>query len=854
MAPNHSGWGPFWSLGGLLSSAPQRPKPPSARRLRNFAFLQGFMWASLAFFIIRFRRTLIGVLAVITVFMAWKAKDVEMTYDFAQVVSPKDPEMVYFQQFKKQFGEDGNVLVLGMQDSAIYKLKNFAELRVLTDTLAKVPGVSGVLGITKLPQLLRDTATNKFVARPIFAGSPHSQPELDSLMRIVNSQEFYKGQLISPSTGATLVAVTMDPAYLNSSRRQAVMNNILAHAQRFEKKTGINLHYAGLPYVRSTMTSKVAGEMKLFTFLAMLVTGITLLVFFRTWSAIVFPLLVVGVTVVWCIGSIVLLGFKINLLTGLIPSIIVVIGIPNCTYLLSRYHYDYRKSGNQMLAMTRVMGKIGLVTLMNNTTTAVGFIVFAFTDIAILYQFGLVATVNIFAAFIISFILIPAAFTYLPPPTPKQLEHLDAAPLTKLLEFFDHLVLHRRATVYGLGIIMVAIAGFGISRIESVSYMVDDLPKKSSVNSDLAFFEKHFHGVMPLEFEVVTKKKKGLLNLKNLEKINQFEKFLRTQPELSPPISLVTFIKAATQAFYNGDPQFYRLPDNSEKNFILSALSNSKGTAGTDSKLFRSFIDPNQQKARISLKIADIGSNNLDTLMNTKIRPAMARIFNDSTVTIRPTGTTIIFTQGNEYLIHTLRESLFWAFGLVGFVVLLLFRSFKTVFFALIPNFVTLVLTAGVMGFFNIPLKPSTALIFVIALGIDGDNSIHLLAKFRQEMAANGWRVREAVTVTLSEAGTSMIYTSIVLLVGFSIFAFSEFGGTKALGLLMTASLLITNFSNLILLPSLLVTFEKGKDYGVTNPAWLLQYNKRYHDEDDDQDLDLNKMHKASDYEGDYSI
>ena len=357
------------------------------------------MWEHLAVFIIRFRLTLVALLAAITVFMAWKAKDVEMTYDFAQVVSPTDPEMVYFQQFKHTFGEDGNVLVIGMQDSSVYRLANFNQLRMLTDTLAKVTGVSGTVSITKLPRLLRDTATNSFVARPIFDSIPRTQAALNARLRLVNQQKFYQGQLISPSTGATLLAVTLDPAYLNSSRRQAVMNDILGLAKQFEQKTGIRLHYAGLPYVRSTMTSKVAGEMKFFTLLAMLVTGVTLLVFFRTWSAIVFPLLVVGVTVIWCIGSIVLMGFKINLLTGLIPSIIVVIGIPNCTYLLSRYHYDYRKSGNQMLAMTRVMRKIGLVTLMNNTTTAVGFIVFAFTDIAILYQFGLVATINIFAAF-----------------------------------------------------------------------------------------------------------------------------------------------------------------------------------------------------------------------------------------------------------------------------------------------------------------------------------------------------------------------------------------------------------------------------------------------------------------------
>ncbi|GAA4367645.1 MMPL family transporter [Hymenobacter saemangeumensis] len=800
------------------------------------------MWAHLALFIIRFRLSLIGVLALITVFMAYKAKDVEMTYDFAQVVSPQDPEMVYFQQFKKTFGEDGNVLVLGLQDSAIYRLGNFNELRQLTDTLAKVPGVSGVLSVTKLLQLRRDTATSQFKAVPIFKTSPGSQKELDSLMRVVNRQEVYKGQLISPRTGATLLALTMDPKYLNSSRRQAVMQNILVHSKAFEQKTGIRLRYAGLPYVRSTMTSKVASEMKLFTFLALAVTGLTLLAFFRNWSAVVFPLLVVSVVVVWCIGSIVLLGYKINLLTGLIPSIIVVIGIPNCTYLLSRYHYDYRKSGNQVLAMTRVIRKIGLVTLMNNTTTAVGFFVFCLTDIAILYQFGLVATVNIFAAFVISLILIPAVFTYLPPPTPKQLEHLDAAPLTKLLEFFEHVVLHRRPTVYVATVGLVLLALIGVRRIEAVSFMVDDLPKKSSVNSDLKFFERHFSGVMPLEFVVDTHKKRGLLKLKNLEKINQFENYLRTQPELSSPVSIVTFLKATTQAFYNGDPQFFRLPDNSEKNFILSSLASSKGSgAGMDSKLLRSFVDSTGQQARISLKIADIGSRELDTLMTAKILPEMRRIFNGTGMDVRPTGTTMLFTKGNEYIINTLGESLLIAFGLVSLVVLLLFRSARTVLFAFVPNAVTLVITAGIMGYFGLPLKPGTALIFVIALGIDGDNAIHLLAKFRQEMATNGYQVRAAVSVTLREAGTSMIYTSIVLLVGFSIFAFSEFGGTKALGLLMSASLLITNFSNLILLPALLITFGHGKGNTINPKALVHHYDESYHDEDD-QGLDLDRL------------
>ncbi|UOR04851.1 MMPL family transporter [Hymenobacter aerilatus] len=800
------------------------------------------MWSKLALFIIKNRRLLLLLLAVITGFMAWKAKDVEMTYDFAQVVRPDDPDMLYFQEFKKTFGEDGNVLVIGLQDSSVYKLGNFNELRILTDTLSKVEGVNGVLSITKLIKLDKDTANRQFQAAPIFRTFPQTQGQLDSLMQIVNRQEFYKGQLISPRTGATLLALTMDPKYLNSSRRQGVMNEILGHAERFSQKTSIRLHYAGIPYVRATMTTKVAGEMKFFVLLTVIMMGATLLMFFRSWAAVLIPLLIVLIVVVWCLGSMVLLGFKISLLTGLIPSILIVIGIPNCTYLLSRYHYDYRKSGNQVLAMTRVVRKIGLVTLMNNTNTAVGFFVFCFTNIAILYEFGLVATINIFAAFVISFIMIPAIFTYLPPPTPKQLEHLDAKPLTKLLEFFEHLVLERRGTVYVLGAVLVALSLLSITRIKAVSYMVDDLPKDSSVNSDLAFFEQHFNGIMPLEIEVDTGKKRGILNLKNLERMDRLENYLRTQPEVTAPVSIVTFLKAATQTFYNGDPSYYRLPDNSEKNFILSYLARSQGNGGPmNSKLLHSFVDSTSRKARISLKIADIGSRNLDTLLDNKIRPQIKEIFNGTGMDVNLTGTTIIFTKGNEYLISTLKESLLWAFGLVGMVVLILFRSVRAVFFTLLPNLVTLILTGGLMGLFNIPLKPSTALIFSIALGIDGDNSIHLLAKFRQELAANGRHVRAAISTTLREAGTSMIYTSITLFLGFAVFAFSEFGGTKALGMLMSASLLITNFSNLILMPALLVTFEHGVDEEIDRSS-LRHYDDQYHEEDDDVELNLDKM------------
>ncbi|MDO7854073.1 efflux RND transporter permease subunit [Hymenobacter convexus] len=765
------------------------------------------MWKTLAIYILRYRLLLVSVLLLLTGFLGWHAKDAEITYNLDNVVSPQDPDLRYFQQFRHTFGEDGNVLVIGLDDARAYQLAGFTALRDFSRALTRVPGVLGVVALPTLRGLQKDAWRKKLTVRPLFAPFPTTQHRLDSLLQVVRLQPLYQGQLLNTRTGATLLAVNLDPAFVNSARMQDVLQHITDQADRFQQQTGIHLHFAGLPYVRAVITAKVTHEMKAFLVWSVLIMAGALFAFFRSGTAVVFPLLVVLIVVVWTIGSLVLLGYKITLLTGLLPTIIVVVGIPNCTYLLARYHYDLRQSGNRVLAMTRVVGKIGLVTLMNNTTTAIGFFVFCFTDIAILYQFGLVATLNIFVGFLVSFILIPVVFVLLPAPTPRQLAHLQARPLRRVLDAVEQLVLHHRRAVYAVtgGLLLTAAAG--LSRVHAVAYMVDDIPQNSSVRADLQFFQRQFSGVMPLEIVVDTGRKGGVLSRQNLARIDQFEQYLATLPGLTPSVSVVTGLKAATQAFYNDAPGTFRLPDATEQGFVLRALAGAQPAGSSPSALLRTLVDSTGQQARLSLRMADVGSNRLDTLMNQQIAPAARRLFAGSRLQAHLTGTTLLFTKGTAYLIHTLKDSLLLAFGLVGLVVLLLFRSVRAVAFALLPNLVTLVLTGGLMGYLGIPLKPSTALIFSIALGIDGDNSIHLLAKFRQELAANGGWARRAIATTLREAGTSLLYTSVVLLLGFGIFAFSDFGGTQALGLLMGASLLITNFSNLVLLPCLLVTF-----------------------------------------------
>ncbi|MDO1448515.1 MMPL family transporter [Rhodocytophaga aerolata] len=794
------------------------------------------MWTRLAHIILKYRLTLILIIGVLTICMGLLGRKAEMSYDFAAVVPKEDPDFIYFQQFKKQFGEDSNILAIGMQDSQVYALRNFIELKTLSDQIAGQTGIVTVLSLPRLQYLAKDTATRKLIPRPLFSPLPQNQAELDSLLAEANKLEFYKGQVINQQTGATILLVAIEKSMLNSENRIGLVNEIEKLGEQFTQQTGIRLHYAGVPYVRTIMTTQVKAELSRFLVFSLVITALILFIFFRSFYAVFFPLIVVGVVVVWVLGTIVLFGYKITLLTGLLPSIIVVIGIPNCIYLLTKYHQEIRAHGNKIKALSRIIRKIGIVTLMTNATTAIGFIVLGFANISILREFGIIAGINILNTFLISLILIPAVFSYLPSPTARQTRHLDARMLNGVLRFFHHSIHHNRVAIYVFTSLVVVVSLAGVLKIKALAYMVDDLPETSSVKKDLAFFEANFKGIMPLEIVVDTGKKRGVLRLENLKQIESLEDTLARIPALSKPVSVVSFVKASTQAFFNGNTQYYRLPTNQEKNFLLRYLSNQDDQSG----LLKSFVDSTGQVVRISVKIADMGSIKMDSLVKHEINPKLQATLAGTAMKAYVTGTTLLFIKGNDYLIKNLQSSLLIAFVLIACIMAILFKSPRMIIISLIPNIIPLLITGGLMGYFNIPLKPSTALIFSIAFGISVDDTIHFLAKYRQELLLHKLNVPKAVSASLFETGSSMIYTSIILFSGFIIFAGSDFGGTVALGFLTSSTLLCAMFTNLILLPSLLISFDTGKikkgEYG-----WIEEYNEFYL-EDEDEEIDLSLL------------
>lgn len=316
------------------------------------------------------------IIGVTTVFMGYMATKIQLSYDFARILPESDPDFKAYESFKKKFGEDGSVMVLGVEDKNFYELSKFRDWYTLGDEIKALDGIEAVVSVSRLYTVQRNDSLQKFDVVPIVSKIPSTQSEVDSIRDAINNLPFYKNFIQNSETGATLMAITFDRAKLNTKNRIAVVQQIKERAEAFGEKNKLTVHLSGLPYIRTEITSKIVEEMKMFMVLAVLVTALVLFVFFRTFQVLFFSLIVVGVGVVWSVGTIALLGYKITILSGLIPPLIIVIGIPNSILLLNKYQVEYSRHFSQAKALARMVQRIGFTTFLANLTTAIGFFVF----------------------------------------------------------------------------------------------------------------------------------------------------------------------------------------------------------------------------------------------------------------------------------------------------------------------------------------------------------------------------------------------------------------------------------------------------------------------------------------------
>ena len=775
------------------------------------------MWYRLGQNILKYKKTYLFFILLSTVVMGYFAVQIKLSYEYTKAIPSDNPKFIVYNEFVKKYGVDGTTVVVGFKTDDFYTKAFFNQVDALHKTIKQNSAVAEVMSIPTAYTISKDSVDTKFNAAKIF----HAPYTLDSVLiadkTVFENLPFYQNLYYNPDSNSYIMAISFIADSINSISRTKIIGSIQNELDRFSQSTKTEVHISGLPFIRTIMADRIKKEMLWFLIGSLILSAITLLVFFRSVSATIMSLAVVLMGVIWSLGTMVLLGQKITLLTALIPPLIVVIGIPNCIYFLNKYHTSYKETNDKDKALVQMVGRMGVVTLFCNITAAIGFFVFALTKSPLLKEFGWVSGLNIMILFFISLFFIPPVLSYLPAPKAKHVRYLDNAYLEKILLKIERWAFTHTKWVFGITILAVLISLVGVLQIKKEAFIVDDLPKQDKLYTDLKWFEQHAGGVMPLEILVDTKKPNGLIrSIKPLEQIDEFNTFLLEQPELGKPLGLLEGIKFAKQAFYDGDSLSYAVPTGTEMAFIGPFFASAapkegvKPAANNPAQLLNKFIDSAKRQTRISVNMKDIGSAKLPVLLQ-KIDSASIAIFDTAKYNVVITGSSVTFLEGSNFIVKGLGESIFWAFLLIAICMIFLFRSFPILICSLIPNIVPLFITAGIMGWTGVSLKPSTVLVFSVALGIAIDVTIRFLVNYKQELPHLNYQVHTTLVQTIKHTGISIIYTSLVLVAGFIIFCFSDFGGTKALGWLTSITLVVSTLTNLVLLPALIKSFIKSK-------------------------------------------
>ncbi len=763
------------------------------------------IWGLVARLILRNRFILLAAIVGMTFFWGTQWKYMQFTFTEANLLPDSHPENILYKNFTDTFGEEGNVIVIALQDSLFFTPEKRNAWRSLNNSIQKFSEIDLVLSTDNLQELIKDQKNEKFILQQVpLAQATDSAALLKFREKLFLELPFYNNLIFDSETNTIRSVIYMDPEIVNTAKRKDfIFEKFIPLIASFEKTTSSDVHVSGMPYIRTLNAQNIVDEIGLFVLGATLITSLIFFLFFRSFRATFISLFVVAIGVMWAFGILGWLGYEITVLTALIPPLIIVIGVPNCIFLINKYQQEIAKHKNQAKSLQRVIIKVGNATLMTNLTTASGFATFILTNSKILKEFGVVASINIIAIFALSLLIIPISYSLMPIPKKKHLKHLKNKSIDFFVSWMENKVRKKRVNVYIVSLIGLIVGITGIYQIKISGSLIEDMPKSADFFQDIRFFDQSFNGIVPVEIWIDSKRENGIVKPATLQRMNRLQQTIEEIPELAPPLSVVNAVKFAKQAYYNGNPNYYALPTSQENSFIYPYLNNAKGT----NQLITGYVDSTGQYGRITTYMKDIETERMERI-ETDLREAMTKIFPEQRYGAEMTGKALLFLKGTKYLINNLILSLSLAILLIALFMAFLFRSFKMIIISLIPNLLPLIITAGVMGFTGIPLKPSTILVFSIAFGISVDDTIHFLAKYRQELISNGWKINKAVFAALRETGISMFYTSIVLFFGFSVFLSSNFGGTQALGGLVAVTLLMAMLANLVLLPSLLISLE----------------------------------------------
>ena len=517
------------------------------------------MWKNISKIILGNRILIVVLILLITIFFGFFATKIRLQYQLNKLLPENDPVYIAYENFKSNFGQDGLMLVIATTEPDFYTTDKFNAWLEMADSIQNVKvlvkendtsyykyAIDSVFSEGHLYNIVKNKKLKKFDLVQIIDKYPLSQQNIDSIHNVISDLTFYENIVYKKSSDLHLMMLFINKDVFNSKSRGTLITDVHKIANSYNHLFK-NWKFSGLPFIRSYIMTIVKSELTLFVLLALFVTSALLFLFFKSFKVVIISLVVVIVGVVWSMGIIGFLDYELTSLTALIPPLIIVIGIPNCIYLINKYQQEYKNHGDKFKALDKIIQKVGNATFLTNATTALGFGTFVFTNSSIMIEFGLISFINILCIFIISICLVPIIYSYLPPPKNKHTKHLDRK---WIFNFVNTLVIfssNYRKQVYIVTLIFLGLGFYGISLMHTTGNFTDDFPKNGQIVKDLKFFEKELNGLLPFEI-VLSYKDTVYKNFSNIAKIQDLQESLKSEKYLSKSLSIVDAMKFISQS------------------------------------------------------------------------------------------------------------------------------------------------------------------------------------------------------------------------------------------------------------------------------------------------------------------
>ncbi|RJP90901.1 MAG: RND transporter [Desulfobacteraceae bacterium] len=744
-----------------------------------------------------------------------------------------DPALLTYNNFRDQFGRD-EVVIVALKPKQVFDvnfLKTLAKLH--TELEENVPYIDDITSLVNARNTRGEG--DLLIVEDLLENRPKTAGQLQMIKQRAMSNPMYENMLISKDgTFTTIIIRTQSlssagqktdimegfddfdadiqaPAgtkrkYLTDEENTEVVVAVEKIIKKYQSDD-LPIYLAGSPAVVHFLKEAMMSDMQKFMLLAILTVSIMLYIMFRRISGVFLPMVIVILSLLSTISLMAIFGVPMKLVTEILPSFILAVGVGSSVHILAIFFHRLRKTKNKEKSIVFALGHSGLAVVMTNLTTAAGLMSFANASVAPVAELGIFAGAGVVLAFIYTIVLLPALIAIIPLST-KKTETLrkNNRIMDKVLENIARFSTTHPKKILFVSFCIVAIAFVGIFSIRFSHYPLKWLPETSSIRVATEKIDKELNGSMSMEVLFKTNRENGLYDPELLNRIEtagkEFVKISNQEMFIGKAWSVTTLLKEINQALNENNPDAYTIPQSKPlvaQEFLL--FENS----GSDD--LEDFVDSQFSMARLTLKVPFVDGTLFDPVEE-EIAAYLNKNFAD--VEFQITGLVALLAKTFNNTITSMAESYFIALVVITLLMILLIGRIRIGLLSMIPNLVPIILMLGVIGWFGFPMDLFTMMVASIAIGLAVDDTIHFMHNFRRYYELSG-DPEKAVFDTLHSTGRAMLVTSLVLSVGFFIYMFASMQNIIRFGFLTGFTIITALAADYFISPALMILANPKK-------------------------------------------